>query len=104
MIDTNRPRIEAGLISAMYIGERLDAKPMPMPPTNRAMLNVAKSQAAAVRIALSVNRKPATMSGGFRPKRSDSMPETAAPTKQPMSAVLSASVADLLAHVAQSKL
>ena len=36
---TSRPRKRAGATSAMYIGETVEAKPTPMPPTNRQTLN-----------------------------------------------------------------
>ena len=37
--DTRRPRILAGEISAIYIGESIDAAPTPNPPINRAKTN-----------------------------------------------------------------
>jgi hypothetical protein len=36
---TSRPRISAGLISAMYSGETFDASPMATPPTMRHEMN-----------------------------------------------------------------
>ena len=35
LIDTSRPRTAAGATSAMYIGERFDARPMATPPSIR---------------------------------------------------------------------
>jgi hypothetical protein len=39
---TRRPRHSAGLISAMYMGEMFDARPMARPPTMRHAMNAVK--------------------------------------------------------------
>ena len=36
---TSRPRIRVGAISAMYIGARIEAAPMPTPPSTRQTTN-----------------------------------------------------------------
>src|SRR5258708_39869977 len=43
--ETRRPRHWAGLISAIYIGDRLDAMPMATPPTIRQATKAEKSLA-----------------------------------------------------------
>jgi hypothetical protein len=88
LIDTNRPRAWAGEISAMYMGERLEANPMPTPPSNRNTLNHAKLHARPVPTAESVNRNPDRISRRRRPNRSLNAPDTTAPTKQPTRALL----------------
>ena len=85
--DTSRPRASPGDTSAMYIGERAEATPMPMPPTKRAMLNNTKSLKIPVAMADTVKRMAAITKRGLRPYLSDKAPATIAPIKQPTRAV-----------------
>ena len=55
----------AGETSAMYIGERFEATPMPTPPIQRAILNESKLQANAVPMAEIVNRNPAAQAAVY---------------------------------------
>ena len=64
---TMRPRICAGLTSAIYMGARADATPMPTPPTKRAILNKVKSLKSPVATADTVKNTAQTISSGFRP-------------------------------------
>ena len=51
----------------MYIGEIADARPMPTPPTRRAMQNSQKSLKRPVAMALTVKSTAATIRSGLRP-------------------------------------
>ena len=42
LMETSLPRIRAGAISAIYIGERLDARPMATPPSIRQQIKIEK--------------------------------------------------------------
>ena len=86
--DTIRPRISAGLTSAIYIGARADATPMPTPPMNRAILNKVKSLNSPVPMADTVNSSADSISSGFRPYLSAAPPATIAPARQPIRAVV----------------
>ena len=88
--ETIRPRICAGLTSAIYIGARAEATPMPTPPTKRAMLNSVKSLNRPVPMADTVNSTADVVSSGLRPQRSAAAPATIAPTRQPTKAVVMA--------------
>ena len=48
LIDTSLPRIDAGAISAMYSGERFDARPIATPPSSRLATKIANDPASAV--------------------------------------------------------
>ena len=48
LIETSLPRICAGAISAMYIGERFDARPMATPPKMRHAMKMVKLVASAL--------------------------------------------------------
>ena len=87
---TMRPRISAGLTSAIYMGERAEATPMPTPPTKRAILNKVKSSKRPVPMADTVKSTAAVVSSGLRPQRSAAAPATIAPTRQPINAVVMA--------------
>ena len=84
---TMRPRICGGLTSAIYIGDKAEATPMPTPPTKRAMLNRVKSLKRPVPMADTVNSTAAVVSSGLRPYLSAAAPATIAPTRQPTNAV-----------------
>ena len=87
LTETSRPRTSAGEISAMYIGDKLEARPMPMPPTRRKTTNTVKSPASAVQTAEMVKKKPARMRSFLRPNRSLNPPDTRAPMRQPTRAL-----------------
>ena len=87
LTETSLPRISAGAISAMYMGERLEARPMPTPPTMRKTTKTVKSGARAVQTAETVKNAPARMRSRLRPKRSERPPETSAPMRQPTRAL-----------------
>ena len=87
---TIRPRIFAGLTSAIYIGASADATPIPMPPIKRAILNNVKSSANPVAIADTVNSTADTISNGLRPNLSAAPPATIAPKRHPTRAVVMA--------------
>ena len=86
--DTIRPRISVGLTSAMYIGARAEATPMPTPPTRRATLNIMKSLNSPVPMADTVNSTAEVVSSGFLPYRSARAPATIAPNRHPTRAVV----------------
>ena len=85
---TIRPRISAGLTSAIYIGARADATPIPTPPMKRAILNKVKSLNRPVAIADTVKSTAENINNGLRPYLSAAAPATIAPIRQPMSAVV----------------
>ena len=87
-IDTNFPRTDAGETSAMYIGERLEARPIPNPPSQRKPLNAMKSQANAVPIAEDGEQQARQNQQPLATQRSLSVPAMAAPNRQPSSALL----------------
>ena len=64
---TMRPRMAVGLTSAIYIGDKADATPMPTPPTKRAMLNMVKSLNSPVPTADTVKSTAAVVKRGLRP-------------------------------------
>ena len=88
--ETSLPRMAVGEISAIYIGERADATPMPMPPMKRAILNMVKSLNSPVAMADTVKNTAAMMSRGLRPYLSASAPAIMAPIRQPTRAVVMA--------------
>jgi hypothetical protein len=83
LIETNLPRHLAGEISAMYIGDRLEASPMPTPPRMRKRVCQEKVQAIAVPMAEAENRGPEQISSLLRPSRSLRTPDRIAPSRQP---------------------
>ena len=85
---TMRPRISVGLTSAIYIGAKAEATPMPIPPMKRAILNKVKSLNRPVPMAETVNSTAENISNGFRPYLSAATPATMAPARQPTSAVV----------------
>ena len=90
LTETMRPRIRAGLISAMYMGLVIDAAPTPTPPTMRKTMNSVRVRGIAVPMAETRNRIAETTSTPRRPNRSLAMPANAAPSTQPASALLAA--------------
>ncbi len=89
-METNFPRIRAGEISAIYIGERFEASPIPMPPIIRNTLKKRKFPAKAVPTAETVKSRPDKMSRRFRPDLSLMIPDKTAPIRHPNSALLCA--------------
>jgi len=85
---TSFPRIRAGEISAMYMGERFDASPIATPPSIRQTTNIVKVLASAFPSEVTAKSIPAAISSRFRPKASLSAPATKAPARQPTSAQL----------------
>ena len=82
---TIRPRMWAGVISAMYIGVEIEAMPMPRPPMMRKTMNVVMSSGTAVPMAEARNITAARNIASLRPKRSDSGPTSSTPAAQPTS-------------------
>ena len=79
LTETMRPRIRAGEISAMYMGEVIEAAPMPSPPMMRKKTNSVKLRGKAVPKAETRNSTAETSSTRLRPRRSLSMPAKAGP-------------------------
>ena len=86
--DTRRPRMRAGAISAMYIGDRLEASPMAVPPSIRQATKTVNVGARPLPIEVTMKTRAATVRSFFRPKRSLRAPAARAPTRQPMRAQL----------------
>ena len=72
---TIRPRMRAGVISAMYIGVEIEAMPMPTPPRNRKTMNVPMSCGSAVPMAEARNMRAARNMASLRPNRSEMRPD-----------------------------
>ena len=66
--ETIRPRIGAGEISAMYIGELIEAAPTPMPPSKRKATNQNNVGGSAVPMAETRNSTAAISNILRRPK------------------------------------
>src|SRR5450432_2053454 len=86
--ETRRPRHSAGLISAIYMGETLEASPMAEPPTILQKTNPVKVCAQPVKTEETANRKADRIRVFLRPKRSVKRPEASEPTRQPSRAQL----------------
>ena len=82
-MNPNPPRHRAGAISLVYIGEAIEHRPTPTPPTMRKMLKVIMSLGTAVRIEPMPSSKQATISVLRRPRRSQNDPPKIGPTIQP---------------------
>ena len=67
LTETKRPRTRAGEISAMYIGEAIDATPTPIPPMMRKTTKRSNVSATAVPRAETKNRMPESTRVFFRP-------------------------------------
>ena len=57
--ETIRPRMRKGVISAMYMGEVIEAAPMPIPPMKRNTMNSARVRGRAVPTAETKNARAA---------------------------------------------
>jgi len=90
LMATKAPRVFAGVISLIYMGERLEARPMPRPPSQRKKTNVLNSLARAVPMAETVKKMDARISRRLRPNLSLRRPDMMAPTMQPTRALLMA--------------
>src|SRR4030042_1729007 len=88
LVTTSRPRICAGATSAIYIGDRLEARPMATPPRIRNETNQLKLDAQPVRTEDTANSRAATTSKRLRPNLSLIPPERTAPARPPGSAQL----------------
>jgi hypothetical protein len=71
----------------MYKGDSIDADPIPMPPTMRAMLNSVKSRAKAEPIDETANNTAERSKDRLRPVRSLRTPAKLAPTIHPINAL-----------------
>ncbi|MNG20925.1 hypothetical protein D3C84_1052280 [compost metagenome] len=87
MIETNFPLDSAGAISAIYIGERLEAIPIPTPPTTLHIINHSIVSTKPVPTAARVKKIEATIIKGFLPYLSDRLPEIITPSKHPKMAL-----------------
>ncbi len=67
----------------MYIGETVEAKPTPIPPTNRQAINCIMLGASALPTADTMNKKADTTSVCFLPIVSASQTPTSGPKGQP---------------------
>ena len=88
--DTSLPLTRAGATSAMYMGDRPEATPMPMPPKKRATRKEWNSEKAPVATDESRKMSAETISSRLRPMRSASQPHTIAPIMQPTRAMVMA--------------
>ena len=84
---TSLPRTAAGAISAMYIGERFEAKPMATPPAIRQRLKARKVPINPVPIEEMTKTIAEKTRSHLRPSLSLRLPEMSAPMRQPMSAL-----------------
>ena len=82
----NRPRMCAGVISAMYIGVEIEAMPMPSPARKRKTINNQMSLGTAVPMEEIKNISAARNIASLRPKRSDKGPTANTPAAQPIKA------------------
>ena len=88
--ETMRPRMRAGLISAMYIGLVIEAAPTANPQRMRKRTNWARLDGTAVPMAETKNRTPERISTFLRPHRSQRVPASQAPSPHPRSVQLAA--------------
>ena len=82
---TIRPRMCAGVISAIYIGVEMEAMPMPNPPMKRKQMKVQMSFGTAVPMAEARNIAAARNMASRRPKRSEIGPTSSTPAAHPTS-------------------
>ena len=88
LMETSLPRIAAGATSAMYMGERFEARPMATPPSMRHAMKTEKLSAKALPSEVTAKMRAERMSSRLRPNRSLPAPASSAPTRQPMRAQL----------------
>ena len=89
--DTSFPRMFAGATSAIYIGDRPEAMPMPTPLRKRAARNRPKVLKYPVAYAETMKMMAAVVSNRLRPSLSARVPAVMAPVRQPTRAMLIAS-------------
>jgi hypothetical protein len=82
---TIRPRMCAGVTSAMYMGVEMEAMPMPTPPRIRNAMKTQISRGSAVPMAEAKNIAADRSSAGLRPNLSERGPTSRTPAAQPMS-------------------
>ncbi len=87
-METNLPRICAGAISAMYIGDKLEASPIATPPKMRQLIKIVKLLANALPRDVTAKINAATINNRLRPNLSLKPPAASAPNKQPINAQL----------------
>ena len=88
LIETSLPRIWAGATSEIYIGDRLDARPIATPPSIRHTMNTVKLWASALPSDVTANITAASINRRLRPNLSLNAPAASEPNRQPMSAQL----------------
>src|SRR5258708_16528457 len=82
-METSLPRNGAGETSGMYIGERLDARPIASPPAILQATKTSNALEKAVPIEDSANNIADNRSMRFRPNLSVRAPVSMAPSRQP---------------------
>src|SRR6266853_2035451 len=82
-METSLPRNGAAETSAMYMGERLDARPIASPPAILQVTKTSKVFEKAVPIEESANNIADKRSIGLRPNLPVRAPESIAPRRQP---------------------
>src|ERR1035438_380430 len=87
-MDTSLPLMLAGEISEMYIGDRLEARPMATPPIMRQDMNMAKVGDRALPADVTAKSRAARISRRFRPNLSLRTPAARAPARHPTRAQL----------------
>ena len=87
LIDTSLPRIEAGAISAMYIGDRFEARPIPTPPASRLSTKSVNDPARAVPMTKHEYQTRQDQQP-FAAEPVGQRPERIAPPRQPIKALL----------------
>src|SRR5690242_6529846 len=90
LTETMRPLMLAGDISAMYMGDSIDAMPTPRPPMMRKNTNQNSWCERPTPIAEMPNRKADNISPGFLPYRSEIDPAIRHPAIQPRYRLLTA--------------
>ena len=88
--ETSRPRMRKGAISAIYMGDVIEAAPMPMPPMKRKTMNSTRVRGKAVPKAETKNARAARIKTFLRPKRSLKNPAEPAPRAKPARALAAA--------------
>src|SRR5664279_3309523 len=86
LIETKRPLTSAGVISAIYIGERFEARPIPTPPRILNITKILNEPAAPVPKEAATNNPAEKINNFFRPSLSLSQPEITEPARHPASA------------------
>jgi hypothetical protein len=87
-MDTRRPRHGAGLTSAMYTGETLEAIPIATPPAMRQTTKNANVGAHPVSTEETAKIAAEAIRRILRPKRSAAAPATSEPSRHPSNAQL----------------